>query len=575
MNSYLYKASIQYDGKTLELKPKGMTRTDEFYVDIFLDEIPNGRKYKLDIHTKSPIVLENIKLTIDCSQIKNTNTIFSNGFQSWSESREFDFNEEIPLLKSFVKPLMEYYGDYHFPQIKKGKGKIHSWTYTYLREKQGENIQLWASVNERTGYTLFQFDAHTQQLMIEKDCNGLELSHSYPALEIVELFGDDNQVFEQWFSYFNFSKPKVKPAFGWTSWYNYYTKINENIILENLKAFKEKNIDIDIFQIDDGYQNRVGDWLDANPQKFPNGMSYIARSIHQENVKAGLWLAPYIVEKKSKIFNEKKHWILKNEKGKMVAAGYNPMWSGYFYALDIYHPEVREYLTKVFHTILHQWNFDMVKLDFLYAAALLPRTDKTRGQIMADAMEFLRQLCGDKIILGCGVPLGPSFGNVDYCRIGADIHLSWEHGLLKFVNNRERVSTMIALRSVLGRWQLNQRAFLNDPDVFILRNEKNKLTPIQQNTILTVNTILGKLIFTSDNINNYTDEQLSELKAAQKWMHSEVEKVIQNSDYYIIRFKNKEENYQAYVNLWNKEVQIKLKKGAFQLEPYETLILKR
>ena len=66
---------------------------------------------------------------------------------------------------------------------------------------------------------------------------------------------------------------------------------------------------------------------------------------------------------------------------------------------------------------------------------------------MNDTMTFLRNSCGDKLILGCGVPLGSAFGLVDYCRIGADIHLEWEHKLLKFLENRERVSTCLLYTS--------------------------------------------------------------------------------------------------------------------------------
>ncbi len=36
---------------------------------------------------------------------------------------------------------------------------------------------------------------------------------------------------------------------------------------------------------------------------------------------------------------------------------------------------------------------------------------------------IVRECCGDKLILGCGVPLMPAFGKVDYCRIGSDISL--------------------------------------------------------------------------------------------------------------------------------------------------------
>lgn len=570
--SNTYKAYIQYDGKRLDLKPKGMTVTDELYVDMFFDPVENGNKLKLFIHPKQAIVLEKVVVEMDVDTNNHTK-VFSNGFQSWSESREYDFNESIPQLKKIAFPFMKYYGDYTFNNIKRGKGNIHSWTYTYLRNKNKE-IQLFASLNESTGYTLFNFENNKKQITIEKDCEGLELSHSYPALEFVVINGKENNVFESWFSLAEIKKPKVKPASGWTSWYNYYTDINEEIILKNLAAFEEKELEIDIFQIDDGYQKSVGDWLNIQTDKFPKGMKHLADSIHAKGTKAGLWLAPLVVEKKSMIYQEKKHWLLKDEKGKEVAVGYNPMWSGYFYALDIYNKEVRNYLSGVFHTVLLKWGYDMVKLDFLYGSAIIPRKNKTRGQVMYDTMEFLRQVCANKIILGCGVPLGPAFGNVDYCRIGADIHLKWEHKPLAWLKNRERVSTMIALRSVLGRWQLNNHAFLNDPDVFILRDENNKLTPTQQNTILTVNSILGKLIFTSDYIGDYSDEQFSEYLETRKWIKSEVSSVIEHVGYYEITFRNENVNYKAFVNLWKESARVVLKNGNLNLEGFETVILK-
>jgi alpha-galactosidase len=54
---------------------------------------------------------------------------------------------------------------------------------------------------------------------------------------------------------------------------------------------------------------------------------------------------------------------------------------------------------------LNEWGYHMVKLDFLYSVCLIPTKTKTRGQIMTEAMKFLRECVGDKLILGCGVPL--------------------------------------------------------------------------------------------------------------------------------------------------------------------------
>ena len=245
------------------------------------------------------------------------------------------------------------------------------------------------------------------------------------------------------------------------------------------------------------------------------------------------------------------------------------MWSGWFYALNIYHSEVQEYLTGVFYRVFQQWGFDLVKLDFLYAACLAPPSHKTRGQMMADTMEFLRKQAGERWILGCGVPLGSAFGMVEYCRIGADIHLKWEHRFLAWLRNRERVSTIVALRTVLGRWPLNGRAFHNDPDVFLLRDQNIKLSPRQQYTILLLNTLLGNLLFTSDFVGEYSAEQWSEFQTIFQWRGSEIQTVTEIfPDVYRIDFKHQNTSWHALANLSGKTQEALLGK---QLIPFARL----
>ena len=41
---------------------------------------------------------------------------------------------------------------------------------------------------------------------------------------------------------------------------------------DDLEALSKVDADIDIFQIDDGFQTATGDWLSVDPVKFPNGM---------------------------------------------------------------------------------------------------------------------------------------------------------------------------------------------------------------------------------------------------------------------------------------------------------------
>lgn len=174
---------------------------------------------------------------------------------------------------------------------------------------------------------------------------------------------------------------------------------------------------------------------------------------------------------------------------------------------------MREHLKNVFDTVLNDWGYDMVKLDFLYSQCRTPRDNKTRGTIMCEAMDFLRECVGDKIILGCGVPLGPAFGVVDACRISCDVDLSYGG---KFYNsmsiNNELPSAQNAINNSMFRRHLNGRAFLNDPDVFFLRDHNLTFTWEQKLLLAKINNLFGRVLFVSDDAGEYSEAELEVLK---------------------------------------------------------------
>ena len=206
------------------------------------------------------------------------------------------------------------------------------------------------------------------------------LTEDYPVLDLYMQQGHYDAVFDGYFAALGVYPRQTEKLRGYTSWYNYYSNINHNIIMHDLRAIAPC-AGVNTFQVDDGYQTAVGDWLSVDSKKFPFGMRRVADAVHQRGLKAGLWLAPFAVQKNA-IWQRSTRLAGGRQKGQPLDGGRN--WGG-FYALDIYHKEARAYIKQVFQTVLHTWGFDMVKLDFLYAASVKPLYGKTRGQVAYDA----------------------------------------------------------------------------------------------------------------------------------------------------------------------------------------------
>lgn len=563
------QATLTLNGKTLTLQPEKANSFEEIYVDFRREEANGGQHWSVFLHPKQDIVLQNLEIQFDLPMPAGTR-FFANGYQSWSESRLYALDEAIPRLRSFARQHLGFSGDEHIKGIPHGRGRLHAWTYTYF--KKPSSTLLAGSLSERTGFTLFCYDQSTGILTVRKDLEGLALAHSFPALDCWIGESTEKDVFDGWFRTMELPRPQAPDSLGWTSWYQHFTHISADLLTKNLKSIANSGLPFRHFQIDDGWQTAVGDWFSVKPA-FPRGMADMAAQIRANGLTPGLWLAPFVAAAQSELVRRNPDWLLKDRHGKPLKAGWNPMWGGWYYALDFYHTGVRDYLSGVFHTVLDKWGYELVKLDFLFAVCLAPPAGKTRGAVMWEAMEFLRTQVGSRQILACGAPLGSCFGQADYCRIGGDIHLDWEHRPLRWLRHRERVSTLAALRSTLGRWQLHGRAFVNDPDVFILRTQKQQLTPAQQNTILTINVLLGGLLFTSDDVGDYTPEQQAELESVLDWRGSVIQEVraLQN-DVFRIDFDLRGTRFFALCNLTNQTVQAD---NALEIMAFETIILRR
>ena len=443
----------------------------------------------------------------------------------------------IPIVKKCAGAS----GDYSFTPYR--KGVFHSVGYTYLRKLGSAEHEFFGSLSEDEAFTIFVVDAKKGVFSIVKDVEGMEIpvpgknKASVVLFDIISFTGDRSEVSESYakaFRMVNAEKDEreggqaysgldelkldelkkegtlpegsvyirgrgavkvPEKLAGYTSWYNYFANIDASTIRRDLNglisATKGLQVakDSEIFQIDDGWQTAVGDWK-IDPVKFPvpandkGGLAAIVDEVHAAGMKAGLWLAPFCVGSDAEVLRKNPEWILKTRKGgkRKAIAGFNG-WGGPldpFYAFDLENEDVRKHIKDVFKKVW-EWGFDLVKLDFLYAACMFPRGGKTRGKLMHEAMKFLREEClddnginggGQKLLLGCGVPIVSALGYVEACRIGCDVDLTYKPRFYGKCTNEEIVSAENAMNNTIWRSHLDGNFFLADPDVFFLRGEK-------------------------------------------------------------------------------------------------------
>lgn len=517
IKDFTLKIGYRLDGKYMEESIDSCDVKNGYSGEIFDVTDEGGENaVKIVVNAKKAVKAELAELIYD-HYYEQTERFFANGFQSWTSSREYKRNDmqyglrtlsNLPIARTFSGAS----GDYAFTEY--GKDLYHSFSYTYFRID--EKVELVGSLNERTGYTIFYADYAQNIFAAVKDVEGLTLEGEYQLFDIVRVQGTYDEAFDKYFElYPRKNTGRVQHLAGYTSWYNYYQNINEEIILRDLQGLARAGKNANIFQIDDGYETKVGDW-DMNAAKFPNGLAPIVERIHEQGLMAGLWYAPFAAQFKANVIKNHPDWLIRNKHGRPVISGI--AWGG-FYALDFEKEEVREYIKAFFDKVFNEWHFDMVKLDFLYAAAIEPRNGKTRGQLMCEAMDFLRECCGDKIILGCGVPLAPAFGVVDACRISCDVENTFKEKFYVKVTNQEIISAKMAMVNSIYRRHLNGRIWANDPDVFFLRDDGMKKAgyTLQQKKLLAkVNHIFGDVLFVSDNVGAYDDVKMQILLDAYK-----------------------------------------------------------
>lgn len=395
--------------------------------------------------------------------------------------------------------------------------------------------------------------------------------------KLISIFGTSDRTSPNYSPRFDQLNHFDSKIYGWESWYNHYSKIDEKLICEDLYALHNsenlitKNAKSNVvFQIDDGWEKSLGDWQ-WNQERFPKGPEYLTKEIESKGYIPGLWVAPFIIDSRSKTAINHPEWLLKDNKGHLIPAGFNPLWgkNGTFYCLDLSISEVNSYLEELVETIINKWGFRYIKFDFLYAG-VLQGNHKYSGasyEYFQKTLDLLTSHKADKnnrpvTYLGCGCPFELSYNNLPLSRIGCDTFEKWENILPKKLNWNGRNSAFLNLKDTLGHAIWDKVIFVNDPDVIFIREDNCTLSKDEKILIGAINTMFGSQIMYSDDPSKEATE--NEIKITNEI--TELIKKLQNQNFAV---ENDSKNTYRF---WNMENTIK---GKIDLDKNHKIIFEK
>ena len=515
--SLVIEYSRSGESRRVEVDAAGDARPGDAARELGLVTRRTGACWHVEVEPEVPVSVSGIVSTLACD-VRGAKAIYLNGYQSWTDSYERGVWAAMPGLTRAPKALIKKYqldwsGDYRFTREDPRPGCQHGFAYGYLRYEG--RVLFVGSLDEASGFTTIRENAWKNTLSFEKEPPAAPLAVG-ERRELMGLYVGEGELDREvgaWLAAAGVEALPARKVIGYSSWYRHYNNINEQCLMADLAGVASvaaetphEGADV-LFQVDDGYA-KVGDWLRPDARRFPGGMASLAEAAHEKGMLAGLWQAPFICEKESALAAEHPDWVLDLP----GAEGANFNWSGAI-VLDTLNPEVRAHVAKSLRTTTANWGYDLLKLDFLFAACMVAHDGKNCGELMADAIALIRESVapGTRLLL-CGVPLASAFGTCEYCRVGCDVGLDWDDKPHMRLLHRERISTKQSLADARGRAHLDGRAFGCDPDIFFLRDDV-QLSDEQRAQMLETSAHAGTVMLTSDDMGAWTATQRTQYRA--------------------------------------------------------------
>ncbi len=350
--------------------------------------------------------------------------VYAEGWQSWSPAGWYAVDATSPAPDEEWQHLMRFR-----PGTPVQATGLQAEGLLVIEPGTGEPARLYGTTDPTDVPTL-----HTElvgERLVVRSAGTPLVRTARDGADALAMFGDELG-----------GKP-TQPPRVWCSWYRYFEEVTSADIEENLAAFDDHDLQVDVVQIDDGWSPGLGEGL-VDAERFGSLPALVDR-IRGTGRRAGLWLAPFLVGVETTLARERPDWLT-------GPAGYN--WGQDLAGLDLTHPGVRDLLTSHLER-LTGLGIDYLKLDFLYAGALDGSAAYRSG------LELVREVVGpDVFLVGCGAPLMPSVGLVDAMRVSPDtFHEGGEDGS----------TGLRGLVPMTARAWQQGRLWVNDPDCVVAR----------------------------------------------------------------------------------------------------------
>jgi len=321
------------------------------------------------------------------------------------------------------------------------------------------------------------------------------------------------------------ARPATVPPRGWCSWYHLGLSVTDGDMRRHAAFVATRLPQLarslprphrPVIQLDDGWMPRSQRWGDWVPNDaFAEGFSPMVQAIRRRRLRAGIWVAPFLVAGDSQFAAEHPDWLVRRDDGTPVV---DPRLGRPYHVLDATHPAAADYLAGIFSG-LRRDGFTYFKIDFLYAGAYEGRrhnntvtgTEALRIglQRIFDAVNPPRS-SEEAFIVACGAPLLPIVGLVHGARIGGDV------GAPQIQDGKAgppQVGFALVLsmaRNTAARVFFDRTLFTNDPDVVMVPSPQLSLD--EARVMVTVAALSGGIFMLSDDLDTLPPERLALLR---------------------------------------------------------------